>query len=129
FPPKHEVGCIISRVKKAALILSVLVLTWWPGVSAAQSGRAKNYSESRAVTERPGASAKTGTPQRSDDQKPAGNVEKPELDVIKIDTELVLVPFRVTDKKGRSIADVTRNEVRIFQNGEEREIAYFSDLD
>ncbi len=87
--------------------------------AAAQSGRTKNYSESRAVTER----VKVTTPSTSDT---AGN---PETDIIKVETDLVIVPFRVTDKKGLPVADLKQSEVKIFENGEERELAYFSDVD
>ncbi|NOT47695.1 MAG: VWA domain-containing protein [Acidobacteria bacterium] len=98
------------------------------GVVSAQSARTKNYSESRAVTERvktaaaSPASATAGT-------KTTASVEQPDLDVIKVETDLVIVPFRVTDKKGHPVADIKQNEVRIFENGEEREMAYFSDID
>ncbi len=89
----------------------------------AQSGRAKGYSESRAITER---TAKARTPEKlGETPKP---VETPEPDVIRVETDLVLVPFRVADKAGRVIADIKQSEVKIFENGEEREIAYFSDL-
>lgn len=71
------------------------------------------------------ASAVTATA----DTKTTGSVEQPELDVIKVETDLVIVPFRVTDKKGRPIADIKQSEVRVFEKGEERELAYFSDVD
>lgn len=111
-------------------LLSAAVLTalLFAG-TAAQSGRTKSYSESRAVTPRntlptAGSSASSGAATAK-----AGSAEQPELDVIKIETDLVIVPFRVTDARGRTIPDIKQKEVRIFEKGEEREIAYFSDLD
>lgn len=106
------------------LVIIVLAIAACVSVAASQSARIKGYSESRAVTERVKA---TNTPVV--DAKPAGSVEQPEMDVIRVATDLVIVPFRVTDKKGRPIADIKQSEVRIFENGEERELAYFSDVD
>lgn len=97
------------------------------GVSA-QSARQKQYSESRALTEKVKTSSSISA-SPAVETKPAGSVEQPELDVIKVETDLVIVPFRVTDKKGRPVADIKQNEVRIFEKGEERELAYFSDID
>ena len=116
-------------MKKIFAALFVAAAAVFAPAAAAQSARAKNYSESRAVTERPKASqfAASSVP-AAIAEKPV-SVEKPDLEVIKIETDLVIVPFRVTDKKGRNIADVRREEVKIFEAGEEREIAYFSDID
>ncbi len=97
------------------------------GVTSAQSGRTKNYSESRAVTER--VKAPAAKPSQDDDTKQPVSVEQPEMEIIKVETDLVIVPFRVTDKKGRPIADIKQSEVKIFENGEERDLAYFSDVD
>lgn len=112
-----------------------LILATGEGVSA-QSRRTKSYSESRVVTERNRPSETSGRKAEkeipspaADALKTAGGVEQPEMEVIKVETDLVIVPFRVTDKKGRTIADIKRDEVRVFEDGEEREIAYFSDVD
>ncbi len=116
---------IISVVGIYLYTCLVFVLTVSVTVGSAQSGRTKGYSESRATTERvspgSGAAKKTlaGTQPSSAD----------EPDVIKVETDLVIVPFRVTDKKGRSVADIKQQEIKIFENGEEKEIAYFSDVD
>ncbi len=106
-------------------MLLIVFCCWAEG--AAQAARAKRFSESRAVTERirTGVAAAAG----NSAAEQAASVEKPELDVIKIDTDLVIVPFRVTDKKGRTITDIKESEVRVFEAGEEREIAWFSDVD
>ena len=111
----------------AALFLAAAAV--FAPAAAAQSARAKNYSESRAVTERARSSQTVGPIVPAAIAEKPVSAEKPDLEVIKIETDLVIVPFRVTDKKGRNIADVRRDEVKIFEAGEEREIAYFSDID
>ena len=100
-----------------------------------QSGRTKNYSESRATTQRVSSNAPSSAGPAAGTERAVARVEKvdspeqPELEVIKIETDLVIVPFRVTDKAGRTITNIRQEEVKIFENGEERDIAYFSDLD
>lgn len=121
------------RFLGAGILVAVLLTV--VGDAAAQSRRTKNYSESRATTQRVKSSesatdpAGDARPVQPDAAKTTGNVERPELDIIKVDTELVVVPFRVTDKKGRTISDVKQSEVKVFENDEERELAYFSDVD
>jgi Ca-activated chloride channel homolog len=113
------------------LTAAVLAITAAFSVADAQSGRTKNYSESKATTERIKAGPDGGdsTKAAAEKAQTAGSVEQPELEVIKVETDLVIVPFRVTDESGRTIPDIQQNEVKIFENGEERDIAYFSDLD
>ncbi|MGD9588100.1 MAG: VWA domain-containing protein [Pyrinomonadaceae bacterium] len=111
------------RAIAASMVISLLFAV----TAAGQAARLKQYSESRVVTERvrdgkPAAVGKEGS-------NPSASVEKPELDVIKIETELVIVPFRVTDKRGRVITDIQQAEVRIFEDDEQREIAWFSATD
>ncbi|HTH38592.1 MAG TPA: VWA domain-containing protein [Pyrinomonadaceae bacterium] len=121
------------RFRAAVFLISMIMVA----VSvAAQSGRTKSYSESRATTQRaksvaaPNVGTAGNTGQTSAPaSKTAGSAEQPELEVIKIETDLVIVPFRVTDKSGRTITNIRQDEVKIFEGGEERDIAWFSDLD
>jgi VWFA-related protein len=81
-----------------------------------QSARAKRYSESRATTQ------KTAT-------NPSAESSPGDENVIKVETDLVIVPFRVTNKRGLAITDIAQHEVRVFESGEEREIAFFANID
>lgn len=107
--------------------IAVLVLAGAASVDA-QAARTRAYSESRVVTERV-SSAAAGASASKDASNASASVEKPDLDVIKIETDLVIVPFRVTDKRGRVITDIKEDEVRIFEDDEQREIAWFSNTD
>ncbi|MGD9563739.1 MAG: VWA domain-containing protein [Pyrinomonadaceae bacterium] len=112
---------------KVCFLLALGALLIPVAAAHSQSGRTKNYSESRAVTEKaPGNAAGRS---RIDEPKAAESSASPEMEVIRVETDLVIVPFRVTDKSGRTIADIKQSEVRIFEDGEEREVAYFSDVD
>lgn len=95
-------------------ILPVMIL---PAVVIGQSGRVAGYSESKPSSE-PAKRAKT-----SEDK--IKKVEE-DSDVIKIDTELVLIPAQITDKKGKPILGIKQSEFKIFENDVEQEIAYFS---
>jgi Ca-activated chloride channel family protein len=82
----------------------------------AQSGRFGGYSESTS---------------RYDDktpliEKPASPPAKPEDEIVRVETDLVTVPVRITSKGGRPVPDVKREEFKIFENGIEQTIEYFS---
>ncbi|HTH50845.1 MAG TPA: VWA domain-containing protein [Pyrinomonadaceae bacterium] len=47
-------------------------------------------------------------------------------DVIKVATQLVSIPVRVMDKKGRFIAGLKQDDFRVTENGVDQEISYFS---
>jgi Ca-activated chloride channel family protein len=88
------------------------------GSSFGQSGRVQNYSES---------SPQSGKNETSVAPKTADNSSRPETDdVIRVETDLVIIPAQITDRNGRPVSDIRREEFRIFENGVEQEIAYFS---
>jgi|SRR5687767_5903696 len=84
----------------------------------AQSGRATGYSESRPtrIASRPTAAvaAKTEANQGDDD-------------VVRVPTDLVTIPVRIANRDGKPVANLTKKEFKIFENGVEQEIAYFFD--
>ena len=47
-------------------------------------------------------------------------------EVIKVSTQLVSVPVRVMDKKGRFIGGLTKTDFKVFEDGVEQEVALFS---
>jgi Ca-activated chloride channel homolog len=47
-------------------------------------------------------------------------------EVITISTNLVTIPVRVSDRKNRLVAGLTKEDFKIFENNVEQEIAYFS---
>jgi VWFA-related protein len=78
-----------------------------------QSGRQTSYSESTTrIKAKPTETA-----------QPAGD------DTIKVETDLVTVPVRVTSKDARPLTDLKQAEFRLFENGVEQKVAYFSSVD
>lgn len=55
----------------------------------------------------------------------AGPEEVGEGDVVRVNTSLVTVPVSVLDRQGRFIANLQREDFRVFENGVEQSIAYF----
>jgi Ca-activated chloride channel homolog len=83
-------------------------------VLPAQSRHYKDYSESATRAER--ISQKT---------HPNPSATPTSDDVIKVDTDLVTVPVRISEKNGRPVRDLQQSEFRIIENGVEQQIAYF----
>lgn len=50
-------------------------------------------------------------------------------DVVRVDTALVTVPVSITDRNGRYIADLKREELHVFEDNVEQDIAYFASVD
>lgn len=78
-----------------------------------QSGRQTSYSESTTRIK----------PKPIEAAQPAND------DTIKVETDLVTVPVRVTSKDSRPLTDLKQSEFRLFENGVEQKVAYFSSVD
>lgn len=50
-------------------------------------------------------------------------------DVIKVDTTLVTIPLSVMDRDGRYIPNLRKEDFRLWEEGVEQEVAYFSSVD
>src|SRR5690242_7619839 len=98
------------RASSVAVILLAGILSAY-----AQSGRITGYSES-------------GTTRLSSDTKTQSTAppSKNDSDVVRVPTDLVTIPVRITTPGGKAVPNVRRNEFKIFENGIEQEIAYFS---
>jgi len=58
--------------------------------------------------------------------KDTGPPAAEDSDVLKVDTKIVTVPVRVLDRKGRFVAGLTKDNFKVFEDGSEQEITYFS---
>jgi Ca-activated chloride channel family protein len=50
-------------------------------------------------------------------------------EVLRVDTALVTVPASITDRNGRYIADLKREDLQVFEDNVEQDIAYFASVD
>lgn len=98
------------------ILLIGLVILFALNILRAQSGRTKVYSESLPQTEKTQTNPQTETTENQTDTD----------DIIKIDTDLVIIPAQITDRKGKPLLDLKQSEFKIFENGVEQKIEYFS---
>ena len=101
----------------------LLVMTVFGGSLAAQSGRTKTDTQGKP-NNRPATVRPTPTPVRVE---PKPDVDAPDDgEVIKVNTQLVSVPVRVMDKKGRFVGGLAKENFKVYEDGAEQEMAYFS---
>ena len=84
----------------------------------AQSGRVGNYSESVSKSK-----------DRSERSETTSDNKQDEEETIKVETDLVTIPVRVTSRELKPLTDLKQSEFKIFENGQEQKISYFSSVD
>ena len=60
---------------------------------------------------------------------PAGSQTREEVvenEVVRVETTLVTIPVSITDRQGRYIPDLLKEDFLIYENGVEQEVAYFA---
>ena len=92
------------------------------------AGGADARQEARSPGARPAPASKgTPAPQQTPAPIPARDpAAAEEGEVLRVDTNLVAVPVSVTDAAGRYVADLRREDFKVFEDGVEQEIAYFA---
>ncbi|MGI8733423.1 MAG: VWA domain-containing protein [Pyrinomonadaceae bacterium] len=77
--------------------------------------------------------ANTSKGQQSGNQVPKPTNDGPEEvdagDVIRVDTTLVTLPVSVSDRDGRYISNLTKTDFRLWEDGVEQQVAFFSSVD
>ncbi len=110
-------------MKFALLIFSILMVACFASGAPAQSTRPQPQSGEKA-NKRPVEPAATPTPDivaPTDDKTVADDG-----DIIKVNTQLVSIPVRVMDKRGRFIGGLTKENFKVTEDGVEQEIGLFS---
>lgn len=84
----------------------------------AQAGRMSGYSESKPtrISSRP----------ITVNEEPK-DVAPDDPEVVRVRTDLVTIPVRVLSENGKPVGNLRQTEFKIFENGIDQEIAYFSD--
>ncbi len=106
---------------KVLITLLAMVLFGCMSGTVAQSRR-ENPAESGKANRRVSEPSPTPTPLLDQAAEPPGE----DGEVIKINTQLVSVPVRVMDKKGRFIGGLQKENFRVIEDGVEQEIDLFS---
>ena len=133
-------------MKRLFVFLSVLLLL--AATAFSQSGRRikkpkptpkpvvvseNSYSESRSYQPRR-IFPKNYHLKKKKDAVPVPEKKEPELDedgeeVIEVDSSLVKIPVSVYNRNGLYVPNIQESEVKVFEDGKEQEIAYFSTSD
>ncbi len=111
-------------------LLTVVIFSLTAGFTAsvfAQSNRTEtiiNVKKNQRQTE----SVPTPTPLKTPDSLRLNTVTEfpDDGEIIKVSTQLVSVPVRVMDKKGRFIGGLAKDNFKVFENGKEQEVALFA---
>ncbi len=127
-------------MKKCARLICFVIVCSSSNLIFAQSRRASPPSattENGKVNKRPAQTAASPTPQADDasaapvsdaanQQNPVDQAVETDGEVLKIETDLVSIPVKISDRKGRFITGLTKENFQIFENNVPQEIAYFS---
>lgn len=95
------------------------------------------YSESRPTAKRNVTTSPTlrSAPAKSNNDKATTKTTEPEVlgdsddDVVKVDTNLITIPVSVFDRSGLYVADLEKNNFKVFEDGVEQPVEYFSTSD
>lgn len=124
---RHRRISIVYPFMRTWLVISIFAIF---ALSAqfvcAQSRRNPTQTDGKANNRRPEATV-TPSPSPSPAEAPANSVGGVvDSDVIKVTTQLVSVPVRVMDKKGRFIDGLKKEDFKVFEDGSEQEIGFFA---
>jgi len=100
-------------------IITLVLIAAFAAAVMAQSGRDNTGGGGKANQRRPEPVAQP-TVIPVNDETPVDD------DIIKVTTQIVSVPVRVMDKKGRFVAGMTRENFSVFEDGVKQDIALFS---
>ena len=110
----------MNRVVLVCLLI-VMVMT----AAFAQSRRVPPGKGTDKQNERPTRPAATPTPPVSSDTLTDPNATETG-EVIAVDTRLVTIPVRILDRQNRFVAGLGQESFKVFEDGVEQEIAYFT---
>src|SRR5476649_782409 len=112
---------------KAALFAAILlVLAVCAGNTVAQSGPPQQPITDGTANQRKPEPTATPTPPTVSTTT-AGNSTTPyDGDVIKVNTQLVSIPVRVMDKKGRFVGGLGKEHFQVFEGGVEQDVEIFT---
>lgn len=105
----------VSRI----LLLVLLCISFQVG-SNAQAGRSGRVQGESQKIQKPETARQEPDSPEPDDQK--------EVETLKIETDLVMVPVIATDRNGLYIPNLLKNDFSIFEDGVQQEISFFATI-
>lgn len=127
-------------MRRPLFFLSLLsLLALFLGVAQAQRPRrVGDGSATTPTTQSPGKAPVLGGANYPNNQKPkaqqqettpTGPEEVEAGDVIRVNTTLVTLPVSVMDRDGRFVPNLRKEDFRVWEDGVEQEVAFFSSVD
>jgi len=117
-------------MKKFAIFFCLTILCLSVTLGFAQSRKTSPASETtKKANQRPVASPTPPPPAQENSvarQNADEDAETDDSDVIKVETNVVSIPVKVLDRSGRFIGGLTKENFKVFEDGVEQEIEYFS---
>jgi VWFA-related protein len=114
-------------MKKAAIavFLAIFVLGLTESFAQSRKDSSTSSSDTGKKNVRPAA---TPTPPGSETEIERTSNEAVEVDgeVLKVETDIVNIPVKISDKKGRFVYGLTMENFKVFEDGVEQQIEYFS---
>jgi VWFA-related protein len=122
-------------MKRFFILLSLLLVASAALFAQSRPQRPVNNSGQKA-NQRPTQTAdtpektenRTSADQNAADESPV-DAGIDDGEVLRVDTRLVTIPVKISDRKNRFIAGLQKEDFKIFEDGREQEIAYFSDAE
>jgi len=108
-------------VRVPAAFLTILISFIWAGSLCAQQRRTPPVLRSGGTY-----SSNQGNSQKASDDG-AGGID--EGSVVRVSTSLISVPAVVMDRNGRYIANLRKEDFRIYEDGVEQSVAYFASVE
>jgi hypothetical protein len=126
------------KMKKYFVLFSFAFICLSFTASFSQSKRVSPVTDNtiKKINKRPAQPAPTPPPQavETEEEPNTTNIERVETnnnatdtgEVIKVDTEIVSIPVKISDRQGRFIGGLTKESFQVFEDNIPQEIALFS---
>jgi Ca-activated chloride channel homolog len=122
----------MKKISVPLFLSAFLCLSFTLGL--AQSRRVTPPTEGEKANKRPAQTLPTPTPtpeetvaETSSNQPQDGSLDAiDDGEIIKVDTQLVTIPVKVSDRKNRFIGNLKKEDFKVFEDNIEQEIALFS---
>jgi Ca-activated chloride channel homolog len=122
------------------LLLTLLVITALTSHAQTRPRRAETGANGNGQPTQPsqtnparpvlrGAYPNSQKPTDSKPAEPSGPVEVDAGDIIRVNTTLVTIPVSVMDRDGRYVPNLRKEDFRLWEEGVEQEVAFFSSVD
>jgi VWFA-related protein len=112
-------------MKKVAIFFCLAVICLSFTINFAQSRKVTPNSETGKKNQRP-VESPTPPVNTTAQQNPDEKAEVDDSEVISVATEVVSIPVKVLDRNGRFIGGLAKENFKVFEDGVEQEIEYFS---